>query len=99
MNQANPNYKLWAGILLAIIMVPAYIYMKEKGLDDSGLMYLLGPIATYMLVGAKVEQVTQDQNQTLNKIQEQTNGVLDNRIQKAVLAALKDQEASKQESQ
>lgn len=94
MNQPNPNSKMWAGILLAVIMVPAYIYMKINSIDEQGLMLLMGPVVTYMLIGAKVEQVTQEQNHTLNKIQEQTNGVLDQRIKDGAKAALEELKAS-----
>lgn len=90
MNQASPNAKMWAGIILAVIMVPAYIYMKQNDIDEQGLFYLLGPVVTYMLIGSKVDAVTQDQNTKLDKIQEQTNGVLDKRIRDGVRAALKE---------
>lgn len=73
----NPNQKMWAGVLLAVLAIGAYIYMKQMNIDEAGLMVFLTPLVTYLLIGAKVDKTTSDQNQQLDKIEKQTNGNLE----------------------
>lgn len=79
---ANPNYKLIAGVVLAIVCLALYGYMKGHGMDTTELFIFVGPLVTYLLIGSKVEAETQKQNQVLAKIDEQTNGVLEGKIRR-----------------
>lgn len=84
----SPNAKLWAGFALTAIMIPAYILMRKWEIDDAGLLGLVSPLIMYLILGAKVDKVTAEQNEVLAKIDEQTNGILDKRIKKIVNEAL-----------
>lgn len=81
---ANPAAKLWAGVGLTVLTVLAYIYMKVNSIDESGILTLVSPLIMYLIIGAKVDNVTQEQNQVLAKIDEQTNGILEQKIARVV---------------
>lgn len=85
---ASPNAKLWAGSALTAIMIPAYIMMKKWEIDDAGLIALVTPLIMYLILGAKVDKVTAEQNEVLAKIDENTNGILEKKIKKIVTEAL-----------
>lgn len=83
-NNPNPNAKLWAGVLLAVLAMGAYLWMKSHDIDDAGFMVFVSPLVTYLLIGGKIEQETKDQNEKLDRIHRQTNGLLDKRYQEGV---------------
>ena len=91
-NAPNPNVKLVAGVALAVAAVGAYVYLKSHTLDVQELFIFLGPLVTYLLIGSKVEAETNKQNTKLDKIDAQTNGILDKRIKDAVHAVLDERE-------
>lgn len=74
---ANPNWKLVAGALLAVFMIPAYIYMKAHQIDHGDLFAVLTPLVVFLIIGAKVDEQSEHQNKKLDTIQRQTNGMLD----------------------
>lgn len=82
-NQApNPNVKLIAGVGLATVSLLLYAYLKVKQIETAEFIIFVGPLVTYLLIGGKVEHETNKQNEVLKKIDEQTNGVLENKIRK-----------------
>src|SRR3546814_4555687 len=58
-------------------------YTKSKNLDGAELFIFLGPLVTYFLIGSKVESEANRQNVKIDKIDHQTNGILDSRIKRS----------------
>ncbi|MGL5927876.1 MAG: hypothetical protein ACRCY8_02970 [Dermatophilaceae bacterium] len=76
-SQPNPNLKLVMGIVLVVVGAAGYVTLRVMEIDEAGFLLFLGPFATYLLIGSKVESQTQEQHVQLTKIEKQTNGMLD----------------------
>ncbi|MGW4205008.1 hypothetical protein [Streptomyces sp. NPDC004726] len=73
-----------AGILAFAITALAYVVLTVKGEDTAGLLALATPVIGALLVVARVDARSDSQDQVLTQISHQTNGVLTDRINKAV---------------
>lgn len=73
MGDASPNQRLWAGVVVVILGAVGYVYLRQIGSDEAGLMLFLGPFATALLIGSSQKA----QLQKLSKIEHQTNGQLE----------------------
>lgn len=72
---------LIAGTLLALALLGAYVALVLNGHDASGLVQAVVTLLGVLGLGAHVEHRTRQQNATIAKIDRQTNGVLDQRIE------------------
>lgn len=82
-----------AGVVF-IVSVVALVVLESFGRSTTNLMSLVGPVVAGLLVGGHVSNLTSQQNRSIQKIEAQTNGVLDARIRTqgkaATLEALRD---------
>lgn len=71
-----------------VVSVVALVILELNGRPTANLMTLVTPVVAALFVVDTINRRTAEQNQAISKIQEQTNGVLDQRIKDGVLAAL-----------
>lgn len=74
------------GVLLAC--VAGFVVLSVRGEDTGSFVAFVGPVLAAVFVTAKVSERSDAQDAVLAKISHQTNGVLTERIQAAVTAAL-----------
>lgn len=92
----NTNGRLLIGLagLVFLTSVIALVILESFGRSTTNLMALVGPVVAGLLVGGHVSNLTSQQNRSIQKIEAQTNGVLDARIRTqgkaAMLEALSD---------
>lgn len=84
----NPNVKLVVGVILAVATLATYIVLRVNKIETGELLLFATPLVTFLLVGGKVENESAKQNEVLNKIDKQTNGVLDERIRRETTKAV-----------
>lgn len=77
-------------VLVFAICVAGYVALALKGAITAEYVTLIGPVLAVVILKSHLGQ----QDETLGKIQEQTNGVLDQRIKDGVKAALAEREGS-----
>lgn len=87
--------KLLSGVVLLLATMGAYLYMKSQHMEDTGLLALVSPVITYLVIGGKVDAAADGQNatlaqhsETLAKISKNTNGELDRRIREGSREAI-----------
>jgi len=87
--------KLLAGTVLLLATMAAWLYMRSQHMEDTGLLALVSPVITYLILGGKVDAAADGQNatlahhsETLAKISRNTNGELDRRIVEGSRAAI-----------
>lgn len=68
-----------AGVVF-IVSVAALVALEAMERSTTNLMALVGPVVAGLLVGGHVSNLTSQQNRSIQKIEAQTNGVLDARI-------------------
>lgn len=78
---------LLAGVVF-IVSVAALVALEAMGRSTTNLMALVGPVVAALLVGGHVSNLTSQQNRSIQKIEAQTNGVLDARIRTQGKAAM-----------
>lgn len=95
-NTDNTNGRLLiilAGLVF-VVSVAALVILESFGRSTVNLMALVGPVVAGLLVGGHMSNLTSQQNRSIQKIEAQTNGVLDARIRTqgkaAMLEALQD---------
>jgi hypothetical protein len=71
-------------VLVFAICVAGYVPLAMLGKATAEYVTLIGPVLAVVILKTHLGQ----QDETLGKIQEQTNGVLDQRIEDGVLKAL-----------
>lgn len=93
----NGRDLLLAGVVVFGLSLAALVVLSLNNRDTSELMALVGPVVAALLVTGHVNRVTGQQNQQLQrtsenvqKVREQTNGVLDRRIRQQTTQALAD---------
>jgi hypothetical protein len=77
-------------VLVFAICVAGYVPLAMLGKATAEYVTLIGPVLAVVILKTHLGQ----QDETLTKIQEQTNGVLDKRIEQGVLKALSKREGS-----
>lgn len=77
-------------VLIFAICVAGYVPLALKGLATAEYVTLIGPVLAVVILQGRLGK----QDEALGKIQEQTNGVLDKRIEDGVLKALASREGS-----
>lgn len=70
-------------------ILAAYVGLVLAGHDASGLVQLLVTLGSVLGLGGFIEHRTQQQNATIQKIDKQTNGVLDQRIKDGTAHAVR----------
>lgn len=76
--------------LVFVVSVAALVALEVMERPTANLMTLVAPVVAALFVAGHVNAVTAEQNKTINKIEQQTNGVLDERIRAQTKAALLD---------
>lgn len=71
-----------------VVVIAAYVVLSLEGQDPTGLISAVVTLLGVTGLAAHIETRTKAQDATLNKIQKQTNGVLDQRIRDGVAAVL-----------
>lgn len=98
----NTTSRMIAGVVLFITLAVVYMVMTKNATDPTDLLFLGGPLITFLLIGQQVGAIgdrnakeTKKQNEALlkqddalAKITTQTNGVLDRRIRDAAADAV-----------
>lgn len=79
---------IWLAGVVFVVSVAALLALELSGRPTLTLVALVTPVITGLLVSGHVSTVTRQQNVAINKIERQTNGVLDDRIRTQVIAAL-----------
>lgn len=82
--------QLIAGVVCLVVLVAAYVVLAVYKLDTTTLLGFGSPVVLALLVTGHFSNVTDAQNQTIAKIDKQTNGVMDARIQDGVSKVLRD---------
>jgi hypothetical protein len=77
-------------VLVFAICVAGYVPLAMTGKATAEYVTLIGPVLAVVILKTHLGQ----QDETLTKIQEQTNGVLDRRIKDGVKAALAEREGN-----
>ncbi|CAL9368502.1 hypothetical protein [Streptomyces sp. enrichment culture] len=77
-------------VLVFAICVAGYVPLAMTGKATAEYVTLIGPVLAVVILKTHLGQ----QDETLTKIQEQTNGVLDRRIKDGVKAALAEREGT-----
>lgn len=72
-----------AGVVFVVAVV-AFVVLEVTGHNTDGLMVLVGPAIGALLVSGQLTS----QNKVMDKIERQTNGVMDKRIEDGVARAL-----------
>lgn len=80
---------LAAVTILALALLGAYVALTLAGHDASGLVQSVVTLLGVLGLGAHVEHRTRQQNATIEKIDRQTNGVLDGRIERGAARAVR----------
>lgn len=78
----------WTQLAVLFVIVSGFVLLTVRGQDTSTYLVMVTPILGAVFLSAKLDQRTDAQDAVLAKISHQTNGVLTERIQKAVHAAL-----------
>jgi hypothetical protein len=79
---------------IAALVIAGFVVLMVKGLDVGAYIGVVTPILTAVFVIQHVNVRSDAQDQALQQITHQTNGVLTERIQDAVKAALAEREGS-----
>ena len=87
---ARPVAQLVLSGVIFAVSVAAYVYMDAHGGDTAGLMVLVGPVVAVMFADATQRSRLAPIQETVQKVERQTNGVMDARIRTQVAAALAD---------
>lgn len=77
-------------VIVFTVCVAGYVPLALAGRATAEYVTLIGPVLAVVILKTHLGQ----QDETLTKIQEQTNGVLDRRIKDGVLRALAEREGS-----
>ncbi|MFG3244842.1 hypothetical protein [Streptomyces sp. NPDC048157] len=75
-----------------VVLVAGFVFLNVRGQDTGTYVAFVGPVVAAIFVASRLDQRTDAQDEVLAKISHQTNGVLTERIQTAVHAALDDRE-------
>lgn len=78
----------WLAGTVFVVSVAALVVLEALERPTVTLVALVTPVIASLLVAGHVSTVTKQQNVAIDKIERQTNGVLDERIRTQVLAAL-----------
>ncbi|MFF3363576.1 hypothetical protein [Streptomyces misionensis] len=76
---------------IAALVIAGFVVLMLKGLDVGAYIGVVTPILTAVFVIQHVDARSDQQDQALQQITRQTNGVLDQRIKDGVKAALAEQ--------
>jgi hypothetical protein len=85
--RASDHLTFLAGLVF-VVSVAALVTLEVMGKPTTNLMALVSPVVAALFVAGHINRVTAKQNEHIQKIEHQTNGVLDQRIRDGVLAAL-----------
>jgi hypothetical protein len=85
-----PGAMIAAATLVALAFMAAYVVLVLHGHDAAGLVSAAVTLCGVVGLGAHVEHRTRQQNAVIGKIDRQTNGVLDNRIETGTRKAVAD---------
>lgn len=85
-----PAAVLAAVTTIALAFIVAYVVLTMHGHDASGLVSAAVTLCGVAGLGAHVEHRTRQQNAVMGKIDRQTNGVLDQRIETGTRRAVAD---------
>ena len=77
-------------VIVFTVCVAGYVPLALAGRATAEYVTLIGPVLAVVILKTHLGQ----QDETLTKIQEQTNGVLDRRIKDGVKAALAEREGN-----
>lgn len=75
-------------LAVLIAVLGGFVLLTVRGQDTGTYVTLVTPVLAAVFLAARLDQRTDAQDAVLAKISHQTNGVLTERIQKAVHAAL-----------
>ena len=87
--QADPNFKLAMAVVILMITIPVYYMLRVNEYDGLGLMALVGPLVTYLVIGARLDRDQDRTERYLTRIDYHTNGVLESKIAKGAAQAIK----------
>lgn len=79
-------------IVVYVTSLAGYVVLAIQGEPTAEYVTLVGPVIAAMFVVSHLDRRSDQQDQVLGKIQENTNGVLDRRIKDGVKAALAERE-------
>lgn len=85
-----PTRSLIVGLVAFVVVIGAYVTLTLAGQDTNGFLTFLGVLAGLVGLGGHNEVRLRRQDQTLAKIDKQTNGVLDGRIHQGARKAVRD---------
>ncbi|MFF5471056.1 hypothetical protein [Streptomyces achromogenes] len=78
----------------AALVIAGFVMLTLKGSDTTGFVALVAPILGAVFVIQHLDHRSDRQDEKLDRITRQTNGVLDQRIKEGVKAALAEREDS-----
>ncbi|WP_413114797.1 hypothetical protein ACK1X7_07265 [Streptomyces sp. CY1] len=73
---------------VAALVIAGFVVLTLKGADTTGFVALVAPVLGAVFVINHLDHRSDQQDMILQRISEQTNGVLDKRIKDGVRAAL-----------
>ncbi|MEV7814266.1 hypothetical protein AB0P05_26605 [Streptomyces flaveolus] len=79
---------------IAGLVIAGFVVLTLKGSDTTGFVALVAPILGAVFVINHLDHRSDRQDQALERITHQTNGVLDEKIKNGVKAALAEREGT-----
>lgn len=79
-----------SGLVIVLAVLGCFVYLTVSGHGDSttALLSFVTPVVAALLIARQVSTEARRQDVVIEKIAEQTNGVLDGRIRRGVAAEL-----------
>lgn len=91
-NPTHPGDRtlVWAGLVIVLAVLGCFVYLTVSGHGDSTteMLSFVTPVVAALLIARQVSTEARRQDVVIEKIAEQTNGVLDGRIRAGVAAEL-----------
>ena len=81
----------WTQICVLFACLVGFVVLAVRGQDTSSYVTFVSPVVAAVFLAQRLDQRTDAQDEVLAKISHQTNGVLTERIENAVTAALEKQ--------
>lgn len=84
----NQVAQLVVGCIIALAAISAITALEMTNHEYGMVITIAGPVLAALLINTHVSSLTEQQNEKIGKIEAQTNGVLDKRIEDGVVRGL-----------
>lgn len=85
-------------VFVLFAVLSGFVFLTVRGVDTTAYLSLTAPILGAVFVASRLDQRSDAQDEKLAQISHQTNGVLTERIQKAVAKALDERDGRDEKS-